>query len=175
MRSYKFVRISHPVKYTNCREIIPVLPIRPNCLGPPKAKGPLKCFSYMRCALSVDTWTFITTRLHVRVECVSCVSSLLQMKILCIWSWLPHEHEVSLSQRMHALYISGYKDLHSVKTQICCFSNFTCKYRQNHFFVQINIFERESFLCSLNESGFSHYFIFIRLSDNRNNKIFKWK
>ncbi len=35
------------------------LPIR-HCLGPPKAKGPLKCFSYTRYTLSMDTQTFIT-------------------------------------------------------------------------------------------------------------------
>ncbi len=30
-------------------------------------------------------------------------------------------------------------------------------------------------LCSLNGSRFSHYFIFIPLSDNRNSKIYQWK
>ncbi len=34
---------------------------------------------------------------------------------------------------------------------------------------------RESWLCSLNGSRFSHYFIFIPLSDNRNNNIYQWK
>ncbi len=33
---------------------------------------------------------------------------------------------------------------------------------------------RESWLC-LNGSRFSHYFIFIPLSDNRNSKIYQWK
>ncbi len=85
----------------------------------------------------------------------------------------------------------------AVKTQICCFSNFTCKYSRNHStailfilcvaylissddvtiinqdFVQINILEG-SWLCSLNGSRFSHYFIFISLSDNRNRKIYQW-
>ncbi len=39
-------------------------------------------------------------------------------------------------------------------------------------FVQINILEG-SWLCSLNGSHFSHYFIFILLSDN--SKIYQWK
>ncbi len=46
--------------------------------------------------------------------------------------------------------------------------------RLSGFFVQINILEG-SWLCSLNGSRFSHYFIFIPLSDNRNNKIYQWK
>ncbi len=41
------------------------------------------------------------------------------------------------------------------------------------FFVQINILEG-SWLCSLNGSRFSHYFIFIPLSDNRNSKIYQF-
>ncbi len=62
------------------------LPIRPkvgDCLGPPKAKGPLKCFSYTRCALSADTRMvavygvyYHDNRLLVRVEHASCVSCL---------------------------------------------------------------------------------------------------
>ncbi len=40
------------------------------------------------------------------------------------------------------------------------------------FFVQINILEG-SWLCSLNGSRFSHNFIFIPLSDNRNSKIYQ--
>ncbi len=115
-------------------------------------------------------------RLRVRVERDSSVSSLLQMKILCIWSWLPHEHEVSLFQRTHALYISSYKELHfQLKHRYVASLILHASIDEITFFVQINIFERESFLCSLNESGFSHYFIFIRLSDNRNNKIYKLK
>ncbi len=42
------------------------------------------------------------------------------------------------------------------------------------FFVQINILEGRAGLC-LNGSRFSHYFIFIPLSDNRNSKIYQWK
>ncbi len=78
-----------------------------------------------------------------------------------------------------------------LNTDLCCFSNFTCKYSRNHstaiifilcvFGAVIMIFcadehlRRESWLCSLNGSRFSHYFIFIPLSDNRNSKIYQWK
>ncbi len=44
--------------------------------------------------------------------------------------------------------------------------------RLSWFFVQINILEG-SWLC-LNGSRFSHYFIFIPLSDNRNSKIYQF-
>ncbi len=82
----------------------------------------------------------------------------------------------------------------SVKTQILCsFSNFTCKYSRNHstaivfilcvaylilsddgtiinqYFCADQHLVRESWLC-LNGSCFSHYFIFIPVSDNRNRK-----
>ncbi len=40
-------------------------------------------------------------------------------------------------------------------------------------FVQMNILEG-SWLCSLNGSRFSHYFIFIPVSDNRNSKIYQF-
>ncbi len=42
------------------------------------------------------------------------------------------------------------------------------------FFVQINRLEVRA-ECSLNESSFSHYFIFILFSDNRNRKKYQWK
>ncbi len=45
--------------------------------------------------------------------------------------------------------------------------------RLSGFFVQINILEG-SWLCSLNGSRFSHYFIFFPLSDNRNSKIYQF-
>ncbi len=74
------------------------------------------------------------------------------MKILCIWRcWLPHEREVSLSQhahppppppplsasalfsvRTHLFTLAAERSYVSVKTQIYCFSNFTCKYSRNH-------------------------------------------
>ncbi len=68
-------------------------------------------------------------------------------RVAVIWSWLPHKHEVSLSQhaRTHlslslSLSLSAFALFSerlngaalSVKTLICCFSNFTCKYCRNH-------------------------------------------
>ncbi len=49
----------------------------------PKAKGPLKCFSNARCALSADTRTvavygvyYHDNRMHAQAERASCVSCL---------------------------------------------------------------------------------------------------
>ncbi len=109
----------------------------------------------------------------------------------------PLSLSVSLSLSASALYSEQLKvAVLSVKTQICCFSNFTCKYSRNHSTAIVFILcvaylilsddgtiinqdfcsdqhlGRESWLC-LNGSRFSHYFIFIPLSDNRNRKIFQ--
>ncbi len=79
-------------------------------------------------------------RLRVRVEHASCVSC------LYIWKYYASEADcrmsaggVSLSQRAHtslsasALFRERLKRAAlSVKTQKCCFSNFTCKYSRNH-------------------------------------------
>ncbi len=54
-----------------------------DCLGPPNARGPLKCFSYTRCTLSVTICTvevygvyYHDNSLRVRVERASSVSCL---------------------------------------------------------------------------------------------------
>ncbi len=46
-------------------------------------------------------------------------------------------------------------------------------YYKSEFLCRLHL-GRESWLC-LNGSRFSHYFIFIPLSDNRNSKIYQWK
>ncbi len=124
-------------------------------------------------------------RLCARVERASCVSCLQQIKILCIWSGLPHECEVSLSQTHLSLSTSALfrewlkQAALSVKTQICCFSNFTCKYSRNHSTFAFILFDfirrrhdyKSGFLCRLTSwkgelfvlmgSHFSHYTVFM--------------
>ncbi len=102
-----------------------------DCLEPPKGKGPLKCFSYTRCALSADTRTFITTT----TICVSELNMLLvypacsKLKyyasetdvLTSLSSLFPRAHTpLSLSLSLSAvallstrtpLYISGWKEL----------------------------------------------------------------
>ncbi len=90
-------------------------------------------------------------------------------------------------------------NLHDQVERASCvsFSNFTCKYSRNHSTAIAFIFRvaylissddgsiinqdlcadqclgSESWLCSLYGSSFSHYFIFIPLSDNTNRKIYQ--
>ncbi len=82
-------------------------------------------------------------RLCDRVERASCVSCLYQIKILCIWSGLPRE--VYISQHAYissALFRERLKRAAlSVKTQICCFSDFTCKYSQNYSTIVFILFD----------------------------------
>ncbi len=76
----------------------------------------------------------------------------------------------------------------SIKTQICCFSNFTCKYSRNQSTAIVFILYVAYLILSddctiINQdfcadyhlgkgSCFSHHFIFIPLYDNRKSKIY---
>ncbi len=115
---------------------------------------------------------------------------------------LLHKRKVLLSQRARTPFSLCASALFSkrrrgaalsVKHRYCRFSNFTCKYSRNHstdVVIILCVFDfirrrldyqdfcadkhlgRESWLCNLNGSRFSHYFICIPLSDNRNSKIY---
>ncbi len=41
-----------------------------DCLGPPKAKGPLKCFSYTRCALSAEMQIVAVHSIYYHDNCL---------------------------------------------------------------------------------------------------------
>ncbi len=79
------------------------LPWAPKSQGPPKM---LFIFE-MRIKLRDTNVYYHDNRLRVLVERASCISCLKQIKILCIWSWRPHEREVSA--RAHTSHIRRLK------------------------------------------------------------------
>ncbi len=126
--------------------------------------------------------------------------SLLSLSLcVCSVSLPVRAHPLSLSLSASAQFLfsdrqRGAARFNSVKQILCCFSNLTCKYSRNHstaivfilcvfdfirrrcdyhdFLCADEHLGRESWLC-LNGSRFSHYFIFIPLSDNRNSQIYQ--
>ncbi len=84
----------------------------------------------LRFTVFITTTTVCVSELNVLL-CILLVAN----ENICIWRWLPREHEVSLSQRAHtslslSLCASALFSEHvfSVKTQICC----NYKYSRNH-------------------------------------------
>ncbi len=98
----------------------------------PIAKGPLKCFSYTRCALSADKRAFITTT----TVCVSELNVLLYYPACCKWKYYASEANGCTSARSlfpsTPLYISVWKELRFQLRHRYVASLILRKYSRNH-------------------------------------------
>ncbi len=75
----------------------------------PKSQGPLKCFSYTRCALSADTQTVSVYSVTTTTVCVSELNVLLVYPACSKYKYYASEadwREVSLSQSKFSLSLS---------------------------------------------------------------------
>ncbi len=88
----------------------------------------------------------------------------------------------ALNSVKHRYYVASLiymqvkpKSQHSYGLYLMCIWFHQTTVRLSWFFCADEHLGREIWLCSLNGSRFSHYFIFIPLSDNRNSKIYQWK
>ncbi len=105
---------------------------------------------------------------------VSSAQSVRRPLYICDWKELKHRYIASLI--LHAIIAEIIAQLLSLSYVLpIWFYRTMARLGYKSGFLCRLTFRKEELKCSLNGSRFSHYFIFIPLSDNRNNKIYQWK